>query len=529
MASPEIAGIARRQTLYDVLERSAVRQPEKLAISCGHTEWSYRAFADVVLRLAGGLNSAGIGIGDRVAVLSRNSHWFMALRFAVARAGAVFVPINFMLNETDTAYIVEHCEAKALFIERSCMAVGLAAVHRIHGVRAFALPDADGVADIRGAEPFEALLQIGEAPINGAALDGKSLAQIIYTSGTESRPKGAMLTHEAIIWQYQSCLADCDWQPSARVLNALPLFHCAQLDTFLGPSLHIGGSNWIISAPEPSVVLPMIEREGITSFFAPPTVWISLLRAPLFDQHDLSSLTHGYYGASIMPVEVLAELRQRLPQMRLWNCYGQTEIAPLAVVLQPEDQVRKAGAAGRAVLHVRTRLVDDAMNDVAPGEVGEIVHQSPQLMTGYWRDPERTAEAFAGGWFHSGDLGVIDDEGFITVVDRKKDMIKSGGENVASREVEEVLYGHPAISEAAVIGMPDPKWIERVTAIVVLRAGACVSADDVISHCTARLSSFKVPKEVVFEDNLPRNASGKILKRELRERLAAAKASQARP
>ena len=236
-------------------------------------------------------------------------------------------------------------------------------------------------------------------------------------------------------------------------------------------------------------------------------------------RHDLSRLTKGYYGASIMPVEVLRELRERLPALRLWNLYGQTEIAPVATILFPEEHHDRLGSAGRPTLHVETRIVDDNMVDVAPGEIGEIVHRSPQLLSGYWNDPERTAEAFAGGWFHSGDLGVIDAEGYINVVDRKKDMIKSGGENVASREVEEVLYLHPAISEVAVIGLPDPKWIEAVTAVIVLRAGETVTHEGVTRHCAAHLSGFKVPKNIFFYDSLPRNASGKILKRELRTAL----------
>ena len=220
-----------------------------------------------------------------------------------------------------------------------------------------------------------------------------------------------------------------------------------------------------------------------------------------------------------MPVAVLEEIGRRLPKVRLWNFYGQTEIAPLATVLKPEDQVRKAGSAGRAVLNVETRVVDDRMEDVRPGEVGEIVHRSPQLQKGYFNDEERTDAAFAGGWFHSGDLATIDEEGYITVVDRKKDMIKSGGENVASREVEEKIYQHPAVSEVAVVGLPDPYWVEAVTAVIVVKSGNTLDEASVIQHCKARMAPFKVPKRVVFVDSLPKNPSGKLLKRELRARL----------
>jgi len=220
-----------------------------------------------------------------------------------------------------------------------------------------------------------------------------------------------------------------------------------------------------------------------------------------------------------MPVEVLRELQARLPAVRLWNFYGQTEIAPLAAVLKPEDQQRKPGSAGKPVLNVETRIVDDEMRDVAPGEIGEIVHRSPQLLSGYFRDEERTRAAFAGGWFHSGDLAIVDDEGYISIVDRKKDMIKTGGENVASREVEEAIYRMPGVSEVAVIGLPHPHWIEAVTAIVVPKAGHAVSDQDVIAHCRGCLAIFKVPKGVVIVDSLPKNPSGKLLKRELRKQL----------
>jgi fatty-acyl-CoA synthase len=218
---------------------------------------------------------------------------------------------------------------------------------------------------------------------------------------------------------------------------------------------------------------------------------------------------------------VLKEMSRRLPQVRLWNFYGQTEIAPLATVLKPHEQLSRLGSAGRAVLNVETRVVDDAMRDVAPGEVGEIVHRSPQLLTGYFNDPERTAAAFEGGWFHSGDLAVIDADGYITVVDRKKDMIKTGGENVASREVEETIYRLEGVSEVAVVGLPHPYWIEAVTACIVAKPGAELTEAKVIAHCRAQMAHFKVPKKVVFVDALPKNPSGKLLKRELRTRYEA--------
>jgi fatty-acyl-CoA synthase len=325
-----------------------------------------------------------------------------------------------------------------------------------------------------------------------------------------------MLTHDAVLAEYASCIAACDFHPSDIVLHALPMFHCAQLDVFFGPAVQVGATSIIIDAPHPETVFEMIARYQVTSFFAPPTVWISLLRSPAFDPERLQSLTKGYYGASIMPVAVLLEMQQRLPNVRFWNLYGQTEIAPTATMLGPEDQIRKAGSAGKPVLNVETRVVDDAGNELPTGQIGEIVHRSPQLMVGYFHDEERTAQAFEGGWFHSGDLGVFDDEGYLTVVDRKKDMIKSGGENVASREVEEAVYQIDGVSEVAVIGLSDPRWIEAVTAVVVLKPGVELTEDAVIAHCKANIAGFKSPKRVFFAESLPRNPSGKILKRDLR-------------
>ena len=508
--------IAHRQTLADLLRRSAKRAPSKLAIVCGDTRWSYREFDAVCERVAAALAERGIVKGSRVAVLARNSHAFAALRFALARLGAVLVPINFMLKPEEAAYILRHAGATMLATDSGLAALARAAAALDTAVRDFVwLPSEEPSEPVAGMTPFGALAS-STAALPDVALCGSDLAQIVYTSGTESLPKGAMLTHEAVIWQYVSCVVDASIESSDLTLHALPLYHCAQLDVFLGPCVYVGASNVITAKPSPEKLLPLLERHGISSFFAPPTVWIALLRSPLFERTDLSRLRKGYYGASIMPVEVMRELAARLPGMRLWNLYGQTEIAPLATVLGPDDQLRKPGSCGRAVLNVETRVVDDQLRDVAPGEVGEIVHRSPQLMLGYFHDDERTQAAFEGGWFHSGDLATIDDEGYIFVVDRKKDMIKSGGENVASREVEEAIYRLPQVSEVAVVGLAHPRWVEAVVAIVVVKVGQSLSEEQVLSHCAAQLAGFKSPKRVVFADALPKNPSGKLLKRELR-------------
>ncbi len=506
----------RRQTLADLLRRSAKRHPGKTAIICGATEWTYAQFDDVCDRLAAGLAAKGVGKGSHIAVLARNSHGFAALRFALARLGAVLVPINFMLKAEEVAYILRHAGAEMLATDSGLADLAKAAAALDTKVTSFLwLPSEDPSTAPAGMITFDDLIATKSA-LPKVNVHGHDLLQIVYTSGTESTPKGAMLTHDAVMWQYVSCISDAEISGSDLALHALPLYHCAQLDVFFGPGVYTGSINIITSKPTPENLLPLIQRFGVTSFFAPPTVWISLLRSPLFETTDLSSLAKGYYGASIMPVEVLREMARRLPNVRLWNLYGQTEIAPLATMLGPDEQLTKPGSCGRAVLNVETRVVDDDMRDVAPGDVGEIVHRSPHLMLGYFHDEERTKASFEGGWFHSGDLATIDAEGYITVVDRKKDMIKTGGENVASREVEEMIYRLDGVSEVAVVGVPHPRWVEAVIAVVVPKAGAAITPETVMAHCAEKLAGFKAPKTVVFVDTLPKNPSGKLLKRELR-------------
>jgi fatty-acyl-CoA synthase len=303
-------------------------------------------------------------------------------------------------------------------------------------------------------------------------------------------------------------------------LHTLPMYHCAQLDCFFSIDIYLGATSIILPGPEPARMLETIEAEGVTKLFCPPTVWISLLGHPDFETRDLSTLRKGYYGASPMPVEILRELGERLPGVAFWNFYGQTEMAPLATILRPDEQVSHAGSAGRASLNVETRVVDDDDNDVAPGEIGEIVHRSPHACLGYYEDEEKTAAAFRSGWFHSGDLGIIDEHGYLSVVDRKKDMIKTGGENVASREVEEAIYELDAVAEVAVFGISHPHWIEAVTAAIVPREGVALTVDDVHAHVKPILAGYKRPKYVVLVDELPKNPSGKILKRNLREQHA---------
>lgn len=527
---------ARRQSLGDLLHRTAQRYPGRMAAldDCDPRKepCRQRTFAELnadANRIAHGLIERGVQPGDRVALLARNGLPYVQAIYGIAKAGAVMVPVNFMLGGGEVGYVLHHSGAVGLLVQDQLLptaedAIRAADVESTLRVKAV-LPTVDDGADVPdGWEPFSALTRSVTDPDPGdpgIAIASDAPAQVMYTSGTESRPKGAVLSHEALIANYATCIIDGEMQSDDVELHALPLFHVAQQHVFLGPDVQLGTSSVILPAPDPATVLQAIERHRVTKFFAPPTVWISLLRHPDFEIRDLSSLRKGYYGAAIMPVEVLNELSARLPDVRLWNFYGQTEMAPLATVLKPEDQLRKAGSAGRAALNVETRIVGPDGEQLPAGEVGEIVHRSPHAIHGYLDDPVRTADAFAGGWFHSGDLGVADDEGYITVVDRIKDMIKTGGENVASREVEEAIYAHDAIAEVAVIGIPHPHWIEAVIAVYVPREGMTVDAAELTAHCRKHLAGFKVPKAFRTVDALPKNASGKILKRDLRDAYAA--------
>ncbi|MER6583481.1 AMP-binding protein, partial [Nonomuraea sp. NPDC001023] len=392
----------RQHTIGDLLRRSAARFPAKTAVIYGNVRQSYADLDLEVNRTANALAARGVAKGDRFALFSHNNHAFVVAYFALARLGAISVPINFMLGPREVAYILEHSGATGMLAEEALLPVAEAAAGpavRVRGV----------IGAAEGWESFSTWRGDDAEPQVEIAADDP--IQLMYTSGTESRPKGATLSSGSLLAQYVSCVVDGEMSSDDVEVHALPLYHCAQLHCFLTPGIYLGATNLILPGADPASILATIEGERATKLFCPPTVWIALLRHPDFDRRDLSSLRKGYYGASIMPVEVLKEISARLPDVRLFNFYGQTEMAPLATILRPEEQLTRLGSAGRPALNVETRIVDDEDRPVAPGVVGEIVHRSPHAMLGYWNDPDKTAEAFRGGWFHSGDLGVMDADG----------------------------------------------------------------------------------------------------------------------
>ncbi|MFG3522399.1 acyl-CoA synthetase [Nocardia nova] len=506
----------RTHTIDGVLHRSAAKVPGRTALTFEGRAYTYRELDAAVTRAAAHLLELGLAAGDRVAAYGTNSDAYVIGFLACARAGLVHVPVNYALKGGELSYLVSQSGARAVLADPALIGTldqvrgELTAVDYVVPLR-----DADG--SLR--EVADAADEVSDFSSRASATD---LAQLLYTSGTTSKPKGAMMTHEALVFEYVSSVIALDLRADDNPLVAMPLYHSAGMHVFMLPYLAVGATVHLMATPDIPEILRRVERDRIGSLFLAPTVWVPLSNHPDLDRRDLSSLRKAQYGASIMPVTVLNRLRERYPDLGFYNCFGQSEIGPLATVLRPEEHAERPSSCGRPVFFVETRVVDADGNDVGPGEPGEVLYRSPQLCRGYWDNPEATAEAFRDGWFHSGDLVTRDADGYITVVDRIRDVINTGGILVASREVEDALYTHPAVAEVAVIGTPDEKWIEAVTAVVVLHEGRETTADALIAHVKELIAAFKVPKNIRFAESLPRNQSGKLLKRELREPLTAA-------
>ncbi|MBB4133901.1 fatty acyl-CoA synthetase [Gordonia humi] len=498
----------RVNTIDSLLRRSASRTPNTIALRFADRDWTYRDLDDAVTRAAARLLSLDVAPGARIAAFGVNSDAYLIGFLATIRAGLVHVPINFALKAGELRYLLEDSGASVVLVDPPLRPT----LDEVAGeLPVIALRDAD--------DSLLATASDGPVPSVEATVAATDLAQLLYTSGTTSAPKGAMMTHQALVHEYVSCLVGLDFAATDAPLIAMPLYHSAGMHVFMLPYLSIGATISLIEKPDVSEILRLVQERRIGSLFLAPTVWVPLANSPDLDSHDLSSLKKAQYGASIMPVTVLNRLRERYPDIGFYNCFGQSEIGPLACILRPEEHADRPASAGKAAFFVETRVVDGEGVDVPVGEQGEVCYRSPQLCSGYWNKPEATEEAFAGGWFHSGDLVTSDEEGYLTVVDRIKDVINTGGVLVASREVEDAVYLHDAVAEVAVIGTPDEKWIEAVTAVVVLKDGQSVGEEELIAFVKERIAPFKVPKSVLFVDELPRNQSGKLLKRELRAKV----------
>ncbi len=495
----------RVNTIDSLLRRSAARTPHAIALRFADRDWTYAALDAAVSRAAARLAALDLEPGTRIAAFGVNSDAYLIGFLGAVRAGLVHVPVNFALKAGELRYLLDDSGASVVLVDPALRPT----LDEVAGdLPVIALRDTD--------DSLLATSSDGDVPDLDVAVEPTSLAQLLYTSGTTSAPKGAMMTHQALVHEYVSSVIGLDFAADDAPLIAMPLYHSAGMHVFMLPYLSIGATISLIEKPDVTEVLRLIEERRIGSLFLAPTVWVPLANHPDLDGRDLSSLKKAQYGASIMPVTVLNRLRDRYPDIGFYNCFGQSEIGPLATILRPEEHADRPASCGRPAFFVETRIVDGDGREVPAGESGEVCYRSPQLCSGYWNKPDATADAFVDGWFHSGDLVTRDEQGYITVVDRIKDVINTGGVLVASREVEDAVYLHPGVAEVAVIGTPDEKWIEAVTAVVVLKDGAEVREDELIGFVKDRLASFKVPKSVLFVAELPRNQSGKLLKRELR-------------
>lgn len=510
--------LARQQNWSNQLTRHALMQPEKTALRfLGHTT-TWAELDQRVTALAGALQRRGVEFGDRVLILMLNRTEFIESFLAANRLGAIAVPVNFRMTPPEIAFLVSDCAARVVITE-AVLAPVATAVRDLDSTLSTVIVAGGTTED--GVLGYDDLLaEPGPAPAP-VDIPNDSAALIMYTSGTTGRPKGAVLTHTNITGQALTFLFTngADLNHDVGFIG-VPLFHIAGIGNMI-PGLLLGRPTVLypLGAFDPGALLDVLEAEKVTGIFLVPAQWQAVCAAQRAQPRTLV-LRVLSWGAAPASDTLLKDMAQTFPGASILAAFGQTEMSPVTCMLLGEDAIRKLGSVGRVIPTVSARIVDENMNDVPIGQVGEIVYRAPTLMAGYWNNPKATAESFAGGWFHSGDLVRQDDEGYIWVVDRKKDMIISGGENIYCAEVENVLAAHPAIAEVAVIGRPHQKWGEVPVAVVALSAAGLTLAE-LDDFLTERLARYKHPKALEIVDALPRNPAGKVLKTELRSAFGA--------
>jgi fatty-acyl-CoA synthase len=497
--------LIHRFNIGDALRRSAARTPKQRAVHFQGRDLTYTELDKLANRIARLLMENGIGRGDVVAIFATNSPEYAATFFGCARIGAVLVPINLMFTAEDVGYVLEKTRVKALLIEPMFQA----SVSRAPTIQ-FRLDDQfrAGLA-ARDGGPVEQFVA-GEDP-----------HLIIFTSGTTAKPKGVVLNHLNFYSYLLATYADYGADRGIRYLLALPMFHVAGLVMTFN-CYASGCDSVVIPLPKPDLIVHAIAVQKVNTIALPATVWIGLIRMPLIEAIDLSSLKR-LFVFQYLPTPVFQRWRRIAPHAEWINCWGQTETTALGSTTPAGDLGRMLAAPdpiGIGHMPLELRIVDEEMKDVEAGKPGEIVVRGPCVTPGYFEDPDANEALFRGGWHHTGDVAYLDEHGWLYFLDRKKDMIKSGGENVSSQEVEEAIAQHPDVAEVAVIGLHDPYWIEKVVACVVPIPGAQLSEDDLLSHARSRLAGFKVPKQIHVMAEFPKNPTGKVLKRVLREQLS---------
>jgi long-chain acyl-CoA synthetase len=501
------------------LRRALQVNPDGLATVFGARRRNWREIGERVSRLAAGIRSLGVAPGDRVAVLSLNSDRYLELYLATAWAGAVIVPLNIRWSPLENQDAMQDCRAGLLFVDQAFASTGAALARALPGLKLIHADDGEIPAR---TESYEALL-VRSAPMPDAMRASADLAGIFYTGGTTGRSKGVMLSHGNLMADALNALGEGLFQGSATYLHAAPMFHLAN-GAAMYSLLLSGGSNVIIPAFTPEGLMAAVQNERVTDVLLVPTMIQMLVDHPALGSYDVSSLKNVTYGASPISEAILDRATRALPAAQFTQAYGMTELSPIATVLHWNEHIGEGHAkgrhraAGRATLGCEVRIVDGDDRPVGFRSVGEIVVRGDNVMMGYWERPEETARAVIDGWMHTGDGGYMDEHGFVYVVDRVKDMIISGGENVYSVEVENAVAQHPAVAQCAVIGIPHEHWGEQVHAVVVLRPGAQASAGELIEFCKTRIAGYKCPRSVdLREAPLPLSGAGKVLKRELRQ------------
>lgn len=498
-----------------ILARNAEKYPDKECLIGLGKRYTYRQLNERVNRLARSLLDIGLGKGDVVAILLFNCLEYIEMTFAINKIGAVWLPLNFRLVSTEFSYILNHSEAKAIITEPDFVPTISSIQHELPYLKNFihigpntpeCWVDYDGLIERnRGAEPVDVEVSTDD------------LHRLMYTSGTTAHPKGVMLSYGNLYWKNIGHILEFNMTEADRTLVVGPLYHVGGMDLPGTGTLYCGGSLVILKRFDSVDVLKAIEQEKVTNLWLSPAMTIILFNEPTFGQYDVSSVRFIIDGGEKMPATLIEKFKERFPAAWFADAYGLTETVSGDTFLAKDRMLHKIGSVGKPVAHLQMRIVDSDDNVVGPNETGEICLRGPKVFKGYWKNPEGTKEAMKGGWFHTGDVGKIDEEGFLYIMDRIKDMIISGGENIASPEVEKIIYELPQVLEVAVIGIPHPKWLEVPKAYVVLKKGTELGEKEIIQHCSEKMAKFKVPKEIEFIDSLPRNPSGKVLKRKLRE------------
>jgi acyl-CoA synthetase (AMP-forming)/AMP-acid ligase II len=502
----------------EMLERNARLFPEKVAFTCGDESFTFSEYRNRVYRLINALLDLKLTKGSRVAVLSRNSIRYFELYGAADRGGFILVPLNFRLKPQELAFLLNDSGAEVLFYESYYAEVVDELKENIETVKHYIVIDGPGELS------YEDLLMGASELQPEVKIDENDPVYIVYTSGTTGLPRGVVLTHRG---QYQTANAlalEMGLRKDDTTLDMMPLYHTGG-HAVAQAHFYRGCTNVITGGFNPEEALSIVEKERITTMQVVPAMIVDMLNHPDIEKYDTSTLRVVFYASSIMPVNLLKQAIAKWGRI-FFQAYGLTENGPVATTFSIEDHhvegperlTKKLASCGLPSANCDTRVVNKSGEEVKPGEIGEIIIRSEQVMTGYWNKPDLTAQTLKNGWLHTGDLATVDEDGYIYIIDRQKDMIISGGENVYPREIEELLYTHPVVRECAVIGVPHHKWVESVHAVIVLKDKVKAAEEEIMAFCKQHMAGYKVPKSVEFVDELPKNPSGKILKNILRER-----------